>query len=67
MSSRSQPRRDKHETTIARGDGAEETLQFSDEVFALEQFHSFPDTGTSFERPDAARRRLMLLNMRLAV
>jgi hypothetical protein len=32
-------------------------------VFALEQFHSFPETGTLFERPMAGRRQ-MLLKMR---
>ena len=53
----------KRETTVAGGDGAEQTLQFVDEVFALEQFHSFPETGTFFERPMAGRRQ-MLLKMR---
>jgi hypothetical protein len=37
---------DEHETTIAGGDDAEQTFQFMEEVFALEQFHSFPETGT---------------------
>ena len=55
---------DKHETTIAAGNGTEEALQFIEEVFALEQFHSLPETGTSFEPPVGDRRQMILLKMR---
>src|SRR5262245_21163308 len=54
---------DEHETTIAGGDDVEQAFQFMEEVFALEQFHCFPETGTSFELPAAGRRQI-LLNMR---
>ena len=46
------------------GDGAEETVQFIDEVFALEQFHSLPETGTSFELAGRRQETMMLLKMR---
>src|SRR5262249_19057116 len=55
---------DEHETAVAGRDGAEEAVQFIEEMFALEQFHSFPDAGTSVELPIAGRRQMMLLKMR---